>query len=244
MSKLSDLQIHSIFTLMRFWITLQSCSSFGVWEYSPDYHDYDIGVTCTFEAPGAECVDCEKGFFSDATDNDACKPCTAGSYNPSEGSTECQLCAEGTAISIDGATACAVCQSGLTTDDMTACACGLGQQLGVPTGELPPTTLVRLQTALGTPSFDSESTVSGRVEVFVDGAWGTVEGWHSLEYGDGAFSSAEASVACNQLGSELGYTLLGSSVVSFDETVDGTGVIYTMQQVIQLLFNVFSFMKY
>ncbi|GMI37858.1 hypothetical protein TeGR_g14131, partial [Tetraparma gracilis] len=83
-----------------------------------------------------------------------------------------------------------------------AASCGLGSQNVidvVPSGVVPDTTEIRLQTAAGTPSFDSEGQVQGRLEVFHDGQWGTVC--------DDSFKEPDAQVACRQLGNELGYTL-------------------------------------
>jgi hypothetical protein len=85
----------------------------------------------------------------------------------------------------------------------------------VPSGVVPDTTVIRLQTAAGTPSFDSEGQVQGRLEVFHGGLWGTVC--------NDDFEEADAQVACRQLGNELGYTLASWSVVSNHDTDDGSG---------------------
>jgi hypothetical protein len=105
------------------------------------------------------------------------------------------------------------------SEDQTDCLCGLGYGnfwLGI--GVVPGTTGIRLQTAAGTPSFDSEGQVQGRLEVFHDGQWGTVC--------DDGFGWADAQVACRQLGNELGYTLTSSSVVSSSSTDDGSDPIW------------------
>jgi hypothetical protein len=83
---------------------------------------------------------------------------------------------------------------------------------------VPDTTGIRLQTDEGTPSFDSEGQVQGRLEVFHDGQWGTVC--------DDSFGEPDAQVACRQLGNELGYTLTSWSVVSNSNTDDGSGTVW------------------
>jgi hypothetical protein len=87
---------------------------------------------------------------------------------------------------------------------------------------VPDTMGIRLQTAAGTPSFDSEGQVQGRLEVFHDGQWGTVC--------DDYFGEPDAQVACRQLGNELGYTLTSWSVVGSSNvggpTPSGTGQIW------------------
>jgi hypothetical protein len=104
----------------------------------------------------------------------------------------------------------------------------------VPSGVVPDTTGIRLQTAAGTPSFDSEGQVQGRLEVKVGDDWvtiasindsfggsGTVGGSRNSEGGE-----AESTVACRQLGNELGYTLVSASKVGRDDTDDGSGMAY------------------
>jgi hypothetical protein len=92
----------------------------------------------------------------------------------------------------------------------------------VPTGVVPDTTRIRLQTASGTPSFDSQGQVQGRLEVKVGDDWVTIAE-------DGGFYSGgegESTVACRQLGNELGYTLVSASKVSRGDTDDGSGMAY------------------
>jgi hypothetical protein len=89
----------------------------------------------------------------------------------------------------------------------------------VPSGVVPDTTSIRLQTASGTPSFDSEGQVHGRLEVKVGGDWVTVNG--ALD--DYLFRTAEAKVACQQLGNELGrqYHPVSASPVDWHGTDNG-----------------------
>ncbi len=86
-----------------------------------------------------------------------------------------------------------------------------------PSGVVPDTTGIRLQTAAGTPSFDSEGQVQGRLEVKVGGDWVTITEDGGFWYGGGA----ESTVACRQLGNELGYTLVSASKVGRGDTDDG-----------------------
>ncbi|GMI37144.1 hypothetical protein TeGR_g14787, partial [Tetraparma gracilis] len=139
---------------------------------------------------------------------------------------ECEECAAGK--SSDGVAACTDCvagtssTSGASCEQAEGCACGLGSGNPVPTGVVPDTTGIRLQTAAGTPSFDSEFQVQGRLEVKVGDDWVTV-----AEIG--GFSSggeAESTVACRQLGNELGYTLVSASKVGRYDTDDGSSMAY------------------
>ena len=98
----------------------------------------------------------------------------------------------------------------------------------VPSGIIPNTTGVRLQTASGTPSFDSKGQVQGRLEVKVGDDWVTIASDHQgvpNSFGgagrDGG--EAESTVACRQLGNELGYTLVSSSKVYRMDTDNGSG---------------------
>jgi hypothetical protein len=109
-----------------------------------------------------------------------------------------------------------------------AASCGLGSgTVGWYEGlVVPDTTGIRLQTAAGTPSFDSEGQVQGRLEVRAGDDWVNVEGYSgSLDSTD--FEEEEATVACRPLGSELGYALVSSSAVSKDNTDTPTsGIMY------------------
>jgi hypothetical protein len=93
----------------------------------------------------------------------------------------------------------------------------------VPIGVVPDTTGIRLQTAAGTPSFDSEGQVQGRLEVKVGDDWVTACDYST---GFGGSGEAESTVACRQLGNELGYTLVSASKVDADDTDDGSGMAY------------------
>jgi hypothetical protein len=107
------------------------------------------------------------------------------------------------------------------------CACGLGSGNvidAVPSGVVPDTTGIRLQTASGTPSFDSEGQVQGRLEVKVGDDWVTLMDGHGESFSGSG--DDEAMVACRQLGNELGYTLVSASKVSADDTDDGSGKTY------------------
>jgi hypothetical protein len=90
----------------------------------------------------------------------------------------------------------------------------------VPTGVVPDTTGIRLQTAAGTPSFDSQGQVQGRLEVKVGDDWVTI----AEEGGFYSGGEAESTVACRQLGNELGYTLVSASKVGRGDTDDGSNV--------------------
>jgi hypothetical protein len=92
-----------------------------------------------------------------------------------------------------------------------------------PSGVVPATTGIRLQTAAGTPSFDSEGRVQGRLEVNIGGNWVTITGEMGGFWSGGG---AESTVACRQLGDELGYTLVSASKVGYGDTDDGSGDIY------------------
>jgi hypothetical protein len=107
---------------------------------------------------------------------------------------------------------------------------------------VPDTTGIRLQTcsedgnlddnnhsndclSSGTPSFDSEGQVQGRLEVKVGDDWVTavfvIDGGKNISSGD-----AESTVACRQLGNELGYTLVSASKVGREDTDNGSGTGY------------------
>jgi hypothetical protein len=78
--------------------TLESCTSFmpagsNTHQYG---HDFDVGVSCTFLAPGNGCEECRAGQFSGTEDSTACADCGVGSYNPSPGASSCLSCAAGT----------------------------------------------------------------------------------------------------------------------------------------------------
>ncbi|GMI52142.1 hypothetical protein TeGR_g13710, partial [Tetraparma gracilis] len=123
------------------------------------------------------------------------------------------------------AAACKECVSGQTSEDQLYCLCGLGSEnvMFVPSGVVPDTTGIRLQTAAGTPSFDSEGQVQGRLEVKVGDDWVTVAGTSDSFGGYGSSGGeAESTVACRQLGNELGYTLVSASKVGSSDTDDGT----------------------
>jgi hypothetical protein len=95
---------------------------------------------------------------------------------------------------------------------------------------VPDTTGIRLQTAAGTPSFDSEGQVQGRLEVKVGDTWVTIADGDDLTFGGVPVTSfesgSEATVACRQLGDELGFTLVSASKVGKDNTDDGVGEAY------------------
>ena len=86
----------------------------------------------------------------------------------------------------------------------------------VPTGVVPDTTGIRLQTAAGAPSFDSTGTIEGRLEIYVAGDWASVCETEGFEGG----GEAESTVACRQLANELGYTLVSASKVGREVTDD------------------------
>jgi hypothetical protein len=97
----------------------------------------------------------------------------------------------------------------------------------VPSGVVPDTTGIRLQTAAGTPSFDSEGQVQGRLEVKVGDDWATINSREASFGGAGSSGGdAESEVACWQLGNELGYTLISASKIGREDTDDGTGRAY------------------
>jgi hypothetical protein len=97
----------------------------------------------------------------------------------------------------------------------------------MPTGVVPDATGIRLQTAEGTPSFDSAGQVQGRLEVKVGDDWVTIGGHSSYFGGEGSEGGeAESTVACRQLGNELGYTLVSASKVGREYTEEGSGDSY------------------
>jgi hypothetical protein len=98
-----------------------------------------------------------------------------------------------------------------------------------PSGVVPDTTGIRLQTDAGTPSFDSEGQVQGRLEVKVGDDWVTVSsGGTSFGGAESSGGEKEAAVACRQLGNELGYTLVSASKVGREDTDDGSGMAYSV----------------
>jgi hypothetical protein len=93
----------------------------------------------------------------------------------------------------------------------------------VPSGVVPDTTGIRLKW----PSFDSEGQVQGRLEVKVGGDWVTIASDGSSFGGSGSSGGeAESTVACRQLGNEMGYTLVSASKVGREDTDDGSGMVY------------------
>jgi hypothetical protein len=108
-----------------------------------------------------------------------------------------------------------------SSEDRSECTCGLGSGnvLGVPSGVVPDTTGIRLQNAAGTPWFDLEGQVQGRLEVVPTGEtdWGTIR-----STGTPGFDSNAAQVACQQLGDQLGFTLTASAYVLPENTDDAS----------------------
>jgi hypothetical protein len=91
---------------------------------------------------------------------------------------------------------------------------------------------VRLVTSAGAPSFDADGTISGRVELYrADyGTWHTFADLNVAYPSDRcplsegcAFTEASATVACRQLGNELGFALISAKKVDPADTDDGTG---------------------
>jgi hypothetical protein len=95
----------------------------------------------------------------------------------------------------------------------------------VPSGALPDGATTRLRTADETPpAFDAGGVVEGRLEMLVNSDWVSFIG---LLASFGArhpppAGAAEATVACTQLGNELGYVLVAASKVDADDTPDGS----------------------
>jgi hypothetical protein len=120
--------------------------------------------------------------------------------------------------------------SGQPSEDQTYCLCGLGSENTQPrplSGQVvTDTTGIRLQTAAGTPSFDSQGQVQGRLEVKVGDDWVTIESYYSFGGSGSSGGEAESTVACRQLGNELGYTPVSASKVGREDTDDGSGKIY------------------
>jgi hypothetical protein len=84
-----------------------------------------------------------------------------------------------------------------------------------------------MQTAAGTPSFDSEGQVQGRLEVKVGDNWVTISSTSESFGGSGSSGGqGPSTVACRQLGNELGYTLVSASKVNMYVTDDGSGMAY------------------
>ena len=123
------------------------------------------------------------------------------------------------------AAACTECAAGKTSsEEGSECGCALGSGNAEPyDGQVvPDTTGIRLQTAAGTPSFDSEGQVQGRLEVKVGDDWVTIASdGYSFGGSGSSGGEAESTVACRQLGNELGYTLVSASKVGKDNTDDG-----------------------
>ncbi|GMH48343.1 hypothetical protein TrRE_jg8423 [Triparma retinervis] len=205
--------------------TVNSCTSFGVWGGSPNFHWYDVGVSCTFLAFGEECEECVAGKYSNTIGVEPCIDCVAGSYSNS-GAASCTPCEAGTVSTTPGTATCTECHALATSsEDRTKCLCVPGSEsvMLTPRGVVPDTMGIRLRTDEGTPSFDSEGQVQGRLEVKIGHDWvtfcDTVEGF------DGS-AEDEVTVACRQLGNELGYTLVSASKVGMDDTDDGSGTMY------------------
>jgi len=93
------------------------------------------------------------------------RQCPVDSYSPTGDTRDGNTCEQYEASKASGsaASACKVCASGITNSDRSECllgVCGLGSGASLlPASLLPDTTGIRLQTASGTPSFDSEGQV-------------------------------------------------------------------------------------
>jgi hypothetical protein len=70
--------------------TLGSCTIFEYDSWYGNRHYYDVGVSCTFLAPGDECEDCVAGKFSGTSGVAACTDCAAGSYMSTVGAATCE----------------------------------------------------------------------------------------------------------------------------------------------------------
>ena len=71
----------------------------------------------------AQCVLCERGYYSDAGDGSACQPCAPGYSQPRENATRCERCNPGFFQLTSGATSCDRCSSGSfqPSDGATSC---------------------------------------------------------------------------------------------------------------------------
>jgi hypothetical protein len=122
-----------------------------------------------------------------------------------------------------GSEACSECTSGRANEERTGCECGPGFGNEWVSGVLPETTGVRLRGIDGEiASFEEGGEISGRLEYFYDGRWGTVcddpvGGTGHLSWG-GEGGQSVNEVACRQLGDELGYTLVdwGEGITLWD----------------------------
>ncbi|GMH96045.1 hypothetical protein TL16_g13267, partial [Triparma laevis f. inornata] len=200
-------------------------------------NSYDIGVTCKF----AECESCKHGAYSDTLENKECQICVAGAYNPKNVSTtksDCLKCSS-ESYSSPGSIECSSCPAELVqAEDGGSCACDLGRQpaLATPTGSLQYSSestirLSQSSSSVQAPSFSSDGTIYGRLEIrnpsSADGEWGTVSGIYThydSSSGRWGHSSslpniATAVVACKQLAKELGYYSdpLSAEVLHFED---------------------------
>ena len=77
--------------------TLDSCTMFEHHGLEPGQmvsnfdtnHEYDVGLSCTFLGPGAECEECVAGKYSSTIGVTTCTDCDVGSYS-SAGATSCE----------------------------------------------------------------------------------------------------------------------------------------------------------
>ncbi|GMI29732.1 hypothetical protein TeGR_g12729, partial [Tetraparma gracilis] len=86
------------------------------------YHEFDVGVSCTFLAPGDECEECAAGKFGATAGVAACTSCAAGSYS-TVGAASCQQCEAGKASATPGAATCTECVAGKFSDTTGVAAC-------------------------------------------------------------------------------------------------------------------------
>jgi hypothetical protein len=125
---------------------------------------------------------------------------------------------------------CVAAASGAEGKRELAASCGVGSGNvidAVPSGLLLDKSGIRLRSASGSPSFDSEGQVQGRLEVEVGDDWVTFASYgNSFGGAWAARGEEEATVACRQLGNQLGYALVSASKVASENTDDGSGMIY------------------
>lgn len=94
--------------------TLQSCPTYSwVGSNSASVHTFDVGVSCTFLAPGSACSECPAGKISGTTGIERCQDCPAGTSSAA-GSWKCQSCETGWASVAGGlCTECADAVGGI-----------------------------------------------------------------------------------------------------------------------------------
>ncbi|GMI30069.1 hypothetical protein TeGR_g6473 [Tetraparma gracilis] len=170
----------------------------------------DTGDACACDVDGViNGIDTGRPGCADHTGTD-----TYGCYVP----MQCRN-AEGPSAQFPG-TQFRFCDPAVDNVFEAKCSCGLGSGSihdALPTGVIPDTTSIRL---MPLPSFDSEGTVQGRLEVFHQSTPDETPSWGTVCSPE--FDLSDAQVGCAQLGAELGYKAVSWDVIDRLDTPDKT----------------------